>query len=229
MLVLKYPYQQLSRKSIDGRRMYLCPDGSKLPSVTTIIGATKSERDKQSLNNWKKRVGHANAAEITRTAANRGTKMHSYLESFMKTSEVGQPGTNPFSIQSHNMASHVIQNGLKDVSEFYGTEVNLYYPELYAGTTDTVFLENGELVIGDFKQTNKPKKTEWIGDYFLQLASYMICHDELYGTKINKGKIMMCSPELVYQEWILEGDALRKYKDMWWNRLYQYYEQKQNG
>ena len=226
MLVSRFPYQKLTRKTIDGQRLYSCPDGSKLPSVTTILAATKSKESKAALSNWKNRVGHAKAANITLEAGSRGTRMHSFIENYMHNDFIGESGTNPFSIESHKMAAHIIKNGLKDVTEFYASEASLYYAQLYAGATDTVFLENGQIVLGDFKQSNRVKLDDWVTDYKIQISAYIEAHNHQFGTSIAKGKIMMCTPKLEYQEWILEGVELEKYKELWWKKLEQYYMKK---
>jgi len=225
MIVEKFKYKPLDRTTIDGSRKYATPDGEKLPSVTTILDATKSEESKQALANWRKRVGHAKAQEITTEAAGRGTRMHKWLEDYIKTGVMGEPGTNPYSIQSHQMARSIIDQGLSKCNEFWGTEVALYFPKIYAGTTDLVGLHEGSESIMDFKQTNKPKKREWIEDYFVQLAAYANAHNELYGTKIRKGVIFMCSAANEYQEFILEGTDFNVYTDKWFNRVEQYYMQ----
>ncbi len=225
MLVQRFPYVKLIRANVNGSRMYACPGDLKLPSVTTVLSATKPEKDKKTLNEWKKRVGHQKAAAITAEAAGRGTRMHAYLESFSKEGNTGEPGTNPFSKQSHSMAHTIIKESLHNVKEFYGTEISLYNPPFYAGATDCVALYKDELAIIDFKQTNKPKQREWIEDYLLQLSAYIEAHNAVYETDIQQGIIMMCSPDLQFQQWILTGDELKKYKDLWWGRLYQYYEQ----
>ena len=217
MLVPRFPYQKLSRKTTSGKRMYATPDGKSLPSVTTVLSETKPSEAKQALINWQKRVGKEKAAAITKEAANRGTRMHDFLENYMHGDLLRDPGTNPFSIQSHNMARHVIDNGLRFVKEFYGSEVSLYYPELYAGATDCTALYKDELAIIDFKQTNRPKKKEWIEDYFLQLAAYANAHNALYGTDIKRGIIMMCSADLKYQQFEIEPDRFEYYSDIWWN------------
>ena len=235
MLIQKYQYQFLSRSSDDGRRLYQTPDGSRVPSVTTVLDRTKSEEAKQSLQNWRNRVGTQRAQQITTEAANRGTKMHTYLENYIRSNRIAETVSNPFSWASLAMARTVIDQGLRDrVTEFYGIEIPLYFPKLYAGTTDGVGLHLGEVAILDYKQTNKPKKREWIGDYFLQLAAYALAHNEVYGTAIRKGVILMCvkpeqdsqlniikNPE--YQEFILEGDEFDHYCDEWWKRLELYY------
>ena len=219
----KYKYEPLYRVTIDGKRRYATPDGEKLPSVTTILDATKTEESKQALANWRKRVGHAKAQEITTEAAGRGTRMHKFLEDWIKTGVLSESGSNPYSIQSHTMANTIIGQGLCNCTEFWGTEVPLYFPQVYAGTTDLVGVHSGSESIMDHKQTNKPKKREWIDDYFVQLAAYANAHNELHGTKIRKGVIFMCSADNIYQEFIVEGTEFDKYSDMWFKKLEEYY------
>jgi genome maintenance exonuclease 1 len=149
--------------------------------------------------------------------------MHKFLEDWVTTGVLNPAGSNPYSIQSHRMAQVIISEGLSQCDEFYGTEVSLYFPKLYAGTTDLVGSHQGKLSILDFKQTNKPKKAEWIEDYFTQLAAYIIAHDEVHDTKIERGVILMCSSEFMYQEFILEGSELQAAKDRWWRKLEQFY------
>ena len=219
---------------MDGRRLYATPDGRRLPSVTTILEATKPEEKRQALQNWRNRVGVAQAQAITTEAANRGTRMHSYLEHYVKTGEVKQRGTNPFGWASHAMADVVIEQGLKNVQEFWGIEVPLYFPSIYAGTTDGCGIHLGDEAILDYKQTNRPKKREWIEDYFMQLCAYAEAHNELHGTKINKGVILMCvKPDMdannnmlkppEYQEFVLAGVEFEQYRQLWWDRVEQYY------
>ena len=219
----KYNYVPMSRVEIDGKRRYATPDGEKLPSVTTILDATKSEESKQALQNWRKRVGVQKAQEITTEAAGRGTRMHKWLENYIKTGATGEPGSNPYSIQSHQMASSIIAQGLIKCNEYWGTEVSLYFPKIYAGTTDLCGVHEGADAILDFKQTNKFKKREWIDDYFIQLTAYANAHNEVYGTKIRKGVILMCTADNIYQEFIIEGTEFDKYSDMWFKRVEKYY------
>jgi genome maintenance exonuclease 1 len=219
----KYNYVPMSRVEIDGKRKYSTPDGEKLPSVTTILDATKSEESKQALQNWRKRVGVQKAQEITTEAAGRGTRMHKWLENYVKTGETGEPGSNPYSIQSHQMAQSIISMGLNKCTEYWGTEVPLYYPKIYAGTTDLVGIHDGSPAIMDHKQSNKLKKREWIDDYFVQLAAYANAHNEVHGTNIRKGVIFMCTQDNIYQEFIIEGDEFDGWTDKWFKRVEQYY------
>ena len=221
----KYNYVPMQRVEIDGKRRYATPDGEKLPSVTTILDATNSEESKQALANWRKRVGVQKAQEITTEAAGRGTRMHKWLENYIKTGETGEPGSNPYSIQSHQMATSIITQGLVKCNEYWGTEVPLYFPKVYAGTTDLCGVHDGSEAIMDHKQSNKLKKREWIDDYFVQLAAYANAHNEVHGTNIQKGVIFMCTADNVYQEFIIEGSEFVKYTDMWFKRVEQYYMQ----
>jgi genome maintenance exonuclease 1 len=235
MYIPKFDYQPLSRNNVNGKRLYATPDGKNLPSVTTILDATKPPEAKQALMEWKKAVGEAKAQQITTEAASRGTRMHTYLEHFVKTGVLQERASNPFSWPSHAMAQEVINKGLVNVDEFWGVEVPLYFPGVYAGTTDCVGVHRGDQSILDFKQSNKVKKREWIDDYFLQLCAYGEAHNELHGTSIKKGVILMCvkptideitmkfKTEPQYLEFILEGNEYEKYRTMWWKRLEEYY------
>lgn len=221
----KFNYVKINRVDTAEGRRYATPDGEKLPSVTTILDATKSEESKQALQNWRKRVGVKQAQQITTEAAGRGTRMHKWIEDYIKTGVIGEPGSNPYSKQSHLMANSIIQQGLVNCTEFWGTEVPLYFPKIYAGTTDLVGVHGGSPAIMDHKQSNKLKKREWIDDYFVQLAAYANAHNEVHGTDIRKGVIFMCTADNIYQEFIIEGSEFNKYTDLWFRRVEQYYTQ----
>lgn len=230
----KFDYRPIPRVTLEGRRYYATPDGKKLPSVTTILDQTKSEESRQALRNWRARVGAEKAQQITTEAANRGTRMHTYLEHYVKTGEIKPRPSNPFAWPSHVMAQTVIEQGLHKVTEFWGVEIPLYFPGVYAGTTDGAGVHLGAESILDYKQTNKPKREEWIEDYKLQLTAYAEAHNEVYGTKINKGVVLMCvRPEVDeqgniigtprYQEFVIEGADFEHYRQKWWRRVEQYY------
>jgi genome maintenance exonuclease 1 len=231
----RFEYMPVPRVEVNGKRFYATPDGNKLPSVTTILDRTKPPEKVQALNEWRKRVGAERAQQITTEAANRGTRMHTYLEHYVKEGELKDRGTNPFGWASHAMAQTVIEQGIVDrVNEFWGYEVPLYFPGVYAGTTDAAGMHLNDQSILDYKQTNKPKRREWIEDYFLQLCAYAEAHNELHGTHIKKGVILMCvkpnvddqgnvltKPE--YQEFVLEGAEFEQYRSLWWQRVEQFY------
>ena len=221
LITNKFDYQTIQRKSVDGKRKYLTPDGNAVASVTTILDATK---DKTHLIAWRKRVGETKAQEIVTEAAGVGTRMHKYLEDYVEFGTWAEPGSNPYAKQAHMMATQVKENALSDVDEIWGSEVALYVPQMYAGTTDLVGQYKGNPCIMDFKQTNKPKKLEWVQDYFLQLTAYAIAHNEIYGTNICEGHIFMCSRAGEYQQFDLWPHEFKEWEQEWWNRVYAYYE-----
>lgn len=233
MLIPKYNYSSLQRETIGGKRHYCLPDGTKVGSVTTILDKTKSAESVQALNNWRKRVGHQRAAQITTEAANRGTRMHTYLENYIFSGEHKPRPSNPFAWASHAMAQEIIDCGLNaNLNEAWAVEAPLYYSGLYAGTTDLVGEWQGKPAIMDFKQANKPKKREWVGDYFLQLCAYAAAHNHMHATDIRTGVIMMCvrpdendpTSKPQYQEFILEGAEFDHWMNEWWNRVAEYYQ-----
>ena len=220
LIVKRFDYTKLSRTSLDGKRVYACPDGNAVASVTTIVDSTK---DKTHLLEWRKRVGEETAKRITKEASGMGTRMHKYIENYINDGSWGTPGSNPYSQQAFKMAKIVHENALKDVNEIWGSEVGLYFPKIYAGTTDCVGEYKGNPCIIDFKQTNKPKKKEWVEDYFLQLVAYAEAHNEVYGTDIKEGHVFMCSRKLDYQQFDITPTTYNHYKNEWWNRVEEYY------
>jgi genome maintenance exonuclease 1 len=216
--VARYPYSELNRTSPEGKRHYTTPDGRTVPSVTTILSQTK---DMTHLNAWRKRVGEQEAQRIATESANIGTVMHRSLEKHVK-GEARVPGSNLIQQQAHAMANVIIENGLKDVSEVWGSEINLYYPELYAGTTDLIGVYKGAPAILDFKQARKLKKKEWVEDYYLQLAAYINAHNKLFNTHIRHGRIFICTQNNEFQTF--EIDDFDKWSDRWFSRLEQYYK-----
>ena len=220
LIVKRFDYTKLSRTSLDGKRVYQCPDGNAVASVTTILDSTK---DKTHLLEWRKRVGEETAKRITKEASGMGTRKHKYIENYINDGSWGTPGSNPYSQQAFKMAQVVHENALKDVNEIWGSEVGLYFPKIYAGTTDCVGQYKGNPCIIDFKQTNKPKKKEWVEDYFLQLVAYAEAHNEVYGTDIKEGHVFMCSRKLDYQQFDITPITYNHYKKEWWNRVEEYY------
>jgi genome maintenance exonuclease 1 len=232
LLIEKYPYKDLTRSSSSGSRLYNTPTGA-LPSVTSILSATKPQEQRDGLANWRKAIGETRANAICTEAANRGTRMHKYLEDYVNDGIIKKAGSNPYAKEAHLMAEEIIDKGMCHVNECWGTEVSLYYPEIYAGTTDLVGEHKGSPAILDFKQSNKPKKDEYVKDYCIQLAAYAEAHNAVYKTNINTGVILMCvKPEQPapgvfqkqkYQEWVITGNEFKKWKNVWWKRVEEYY------
>jgi len=224
MLKKSNKYKYIQGKQItdpgSGTRVYEISN-YRLPSVTTVLGATKNQNF---LKRWKARVGEQEAERIKNHSSSRGTAMHKFLEHhILGTNIIDLTGIGQ---EARPMADKIIEVGLTPVEEYYGSEVTLHYPGLYAGSTDLVCLHNDMETIVDFKQSNRPKKKEWIEDYFLQISAYAMAHDYVYGSQIKQGVIMVCTPDLYYQEFKVEGSELRKYKHKFLKRLDIYNELK---
>ena len=209
------------RSLIDGKRHYEIGD-DKLPSVTTILSATQSEEKRKSLADWRARMGSQSADRIRDVSAMRGTAMHRYLEAYIDGS--GHKDLTSIGKEAEPMAKKIIESGLGELDEVWGQEVTLYYPGLYAGATDIVGIYEGKPAIIDFKQTNKPKKREWISDYFSQLGAYCMAHNYVYGTKIQSGIILMCSKDLLFQRFEVEGKEFVKHQHEFLRKVDQYYK-----
>jgi|TARA_E500000318_G_scaffold23290_1_gene23689 hypothetical protein len=206
----KFIYPKSTRSLINGKRHYDVGTEEKLPSVTTILSATQSEEKRKSLANWKARMGAHTADRIRDVSAMRGTSMHTYLEGYI--TDQRHLDLTALGREAGRMADVVIRSGLGDLGEVWGTEVTLYYPGLYAGATDVVGIYNGRESIIDFKQTNKPKRREWIEDYFIQLAAYAMAHNQVYDTQIQQGVILMCSKDGFFQKFVVSDQEFKQCK-----------------
>ena len=215
-------YKYIEGKQItdpdSGHRIYDIV-GYRLPSVTTILGRTKNQ---QFLKDWKAKVGEQEADRIKNLSSRRGTAMHKFLENHI--TGVGYDDLTGIGQEAKPMAQKIIEEGLLPVEEYYGSEVTLHYPGLYAGSTDLVCNHNGLETIVDFKQSNRPKKPEWVEDYYLQVSAYAMAHDYVYKSKIQQAIIMICTPDLYYQEFKIQDSELRSWKHKFLKRLDMYNE-----
>ena len=220
----KYNYPKSTRSIFQGSRHYAV-NQENLPSVTTILKATEPEEKKAKLEEWKKRIGYKQAEVISREATNRGSSMHDYLEKFLLGKlNLDLLGDNT---REKMMADQIIENGLRNkLSEIWGCEATLYYPGKYAGAADCIGIyENKESLI-DFKNANKPKKDEWIDDYYLQCAAYAMAHNIVYGTNINQGVILLCTKDNIFQRFIIDGERFKNYQDQFMRKVEQFYSQR---
>jgi hypothetical protein len=214
----RYNYVHVPRSDDEGNRTYAVGE-TKLPSVTTILARTK---DQGFLRRWKAKVGEAQAEVIKNVASKRGTSMHKFIEAFILGR--GYEDLTSLGQQAKTMAAKVIEKGLTPIDEYYGSEVTLYYPGLYAGTTDLICRHNDMDTIVDFKQANQPKRKEWVEDYYMQIAAYAMAHDQIHGSSIEQGIIMVCTPDLYLQEFRFQGVELRAWKHKFLKRVDEYYE-----
>jgi hypothetical protein len=223
----KYIYPKSMRSIVSGSRMYAV-NQEKLPSVTSILQATQSEEKKASLASWKVRVGTAEANKIKNDASSRGTSMHSFLEKYL----LGQLNLEllEFENKSKKMADEIIDKGIKNkLSEIWGVESTLHYPGKYAGTCDAVGVYEGQETIIDFKQSNKPKKEEWIEDYYLQLGAYTLAHNTVYNSRITQGIVLLCTVDNLFQEFRIQGEKLEVHQNKFLEKVKQYNAQRREN
>ena len=221
----KYKYERLERLDLESGRVYATEEGVQLPSVTTVLSGTK---DQTFLKEWENSVGKDKAEQIKNEAATVGTHMHNVVERLLMNKPLPVPRT-WLAVKGYRMGYALIEHFFPHVQEVWGSEVPLYYPERYAGTTDCVGIYKGEATILDFKQTNKPKKREWIDDYFLQLGAYAAAHNKVHGTDIRQGVIMMVCQDGTIQEFVTCGREFDGYQDQWMRRVEQYASQKRES
>ena len=215
-----YKYPKSKREILKGDRHYDVND-EKLPSVTTILQATQDAEKAESLQRWTQKVGQVEAERVKNTAAKRGTALHSYLETYIQGGKILD--LRDVGREASSMAETIIAKGFNDLEEIWGSEVTLFYPNLYAGATDLCGIYQGRESIIDFKQSNKPKKAEWIKDYKLQMIAYAMAHNCVYGTDIDQGVILMCTPDNFFQKFTINGREFRELKWEWLQRLDNYY------
>jgi hypothetical protein len=209
-LLKKYPYKHYNRFSDEKGRKYLV-DNIKVPSVTTILSRTK---DMTQLNDWRRRVGNAEADKIMNQASTVGTEMHKVLEYSLNGQgyfNMMDEGTKP-----RMMAKTILENIKLD--EIWGNEVSLEYKNMFAGTCDLTAIAYGKPSIVDWKQSNRPKKEEWVDDYKHQLGAYYLAHTLNYGP-IEQGVIAICTRDLQYQEFRLSEADLKEYADKFLKRV----------
>jgi len=216
-----YQYESLQRVDTENGRRYVYGE-EKLPSVTTILSGTK---DKSGLDSWAARVGPENAERIKNEAATVGTHMHSVIERMIAYRDLPRP-TNWLMTKGYEMGYRLINTYFQNMNEIWGSEVSLYYPGKYAGTTDLVCVYRDKPCIMDFKQSIKPKKRDWIEDYFHQLAAYALAHDLIHGTKIEYGVVLMAVQDGSTMEFSTAGQEFVRYKEEWMKRVEKFYEGK---
>ena len=225
----KFNYQKLEQLNTATGRYYVSENGERVPSVTTILSKTK---DMTAINEWKKRVGEKVAQETVTEASNVGTLVHKNVEDYILGNDTVVK-SNLIHKKAKVMSDLLIKKALSTVNIVYGIEQRLLYPGLYAGTTDLIAEVNNELCICDFKQSNKPKKREWVVDYFIQLCLYAAAHNIMQGTTISSGHVFMVTrgdhPIQIggekFLHFHLKLDEFKEYTNKAWDRVEQYYQE----
>jgi Ackermannviridae exonuclease len=217
---MKFDYPQLQTVPVKGLRFYETPSGKFYPSITTILGDTMPADKAEALKKWAQGIGQDKAKKITEDAAHNGTMVHLLTERFFKGEPLQQPGD---SFSTGDMAGfNAIKLKLKKVEEVWGQEVSLYSDLLeLAGRCDLIGVYKGKPSIIDFKTSIRIKNEKQIEDYRLQVCAYAIMHNELFGTEITDGVILMTSAGGFPQEFCLD---LTKYVEPLISRVDAFYQ-----
>ena len=238
---------KIQRVNIDGRRHYKVTDKNKeigtFPSVTNILGETS---DKSGLVKWKKRVGEKEAKRISTLSMNRGTVMHRLVEIYKPLNGSQQERLNELKDLSKT-DKEIIEFDTKfihagwemfmkfwtnhesffdRIDEVLESETFLWSKIGYAGTVDNVSkTKDGKILVIDYKNSRRPKKEEWVQDYYLQLASYYVAYWERTGIKANGAEIWIANEEnSMPQTFELTQDDIKHYFKQFKNRLDKYNE-----
>ena len=179
-------------KTIEGEkgRFYVTPFGNTVPSVTTVLGYSKKEIIKE----WRDRIGHEKANEISSKAAGRGTRVHNLFEKYLKN----KPNIFENVMPDLKQTFLDVVKTLDDIDNIHYIETPLYSEDLgIAGRTDVIAEFRGKLSVIDFKTANREKPENWIRDYFLQGTAYALMYEELTGTPIDQIVIIIAADGLI--------------------------------
>jgi genome maintenance exonuclease 1 len=172
-------------------RFYETPEGKFYPSITTVLGGTMSKEKEASLKSWQNSLGMTKAMQVTQDAADHGTAVHLMIERFLKGEQIDQGEK----FDSKRVSAfNALKTALKKIDEVWCQEAALYSDIIeVAGRCDCVGVYKGVPSIIDFKTSMSIKNNERVEDYRLQLCAYAIMHNEMFGTEITNGVIIMSS------------------------------------
>lgn len=188
---MKFDYQDMKTTSVGGMRLYETPKGDFYPSITTVLGKTMGEEKVKALQKWQTSLGSL-ATKKTQDAADHGTAVHLLIERYLKGEELVKPGENISQLNIN--AFNAIKLKLKNIDEIWGQEIALFSDELaLAGRCDCIGIYKGVPSIIDFKTSTRLKSQKDIEDYRCQLTAYAIMHNEMFGTDVTNGIILMTS------------------------------------
>tara|TARA_Y100001970_G_scaffold273527_1_gene371869 strand:- start:227 stop:904 length:678 start_codon:yes stop_codon:yes gene_type:complete len=221
MITNIYTYPELKRQESDEGRFYLDSKNNPVPSVTTVLNKTSNKKD--SIQQWRNRVGEEEANRIIKQSTDIGTMVHEALELYLNEQEWRNFSDNQDGVLAERMTEKFIESGLNSITEVWGLEVGLILDGLYAGTADCVGKINGEPSLIDFKTARKMKKREWIEDYFLQCCAYANAHNVMFNTEINQIVILMIDRNLVFQEFIVKPTEFNILTKLWKKRLIEFH------
>lgn len=221
MITNIYTYPELKRQESDEGRFYLDSKNNPVPSVTTVLNKTSNK--KESIQQWRNRVGEEEANRIIKQSTDIGTMVHEALELYLNEKEWRNFSDNQDGVLAERMTEKFIESGLNSITEVWGLEVGLILDGLYAGTADCVGKINGVPSLIDFKTARKMKKREWIEDYFLQCCAYANAHNVMFNTDINQIVILMIDRDLIFKEFIVQPTEFNILTKLWKKRLIEFH------
>tara|TARA_B100000929_G_scaffold68670_1_gene52425 strand:- start:99 stop:797 length:699 start_codon:yes stop_codon:yes gene_type:complete len=175
-------------KVIDGKRFYVTPDGNSYPSITSIL----SLQDKPGLKKWREDVGEKEAKRISQESMRIGTAVHQMCEFYLSNCIIKLKDEDKKIVDTFNRLRFLLGN----INNIVGNEIALYSDLLrVAGTADCIAEYNGVPSVIDFKTSRKPKKEEWIDDYYMQTFAYKLMFEEMTGIEIKQVVILVACIE----------------------------------
>ncbi|MBD2339202.1 exonuclease [Calothrix sp. FACHB-156] len=205
-----------------GKQYYVDAQGNRLPSVTTILNATKPQADRDRLLNWKARVGTEEASRITTAASRRGTKTHKQIERYLL-------GENPVCSEASLPYWESIKPVLEEIDTIRLVEGSVFHYDLkYSGKVDCIASYQGIPCVCEWKTADQPKGSiERLYEYPLQLAAYIGAANKYYGDfgiEINHALLVVAIPEMAAEVFWLESDTIKSYWQQWEARVAEYWQ-----
>lgn len=210
-----------------GCRFYQIPTDTTnyvYPSITSMLGNTQSEEKRAMLNRWRDRMGHAKADAFTEEAARRGTAVHWMLEQYFDGKKLDDIDYSTSTADDIIMFKSMIKFNAKNVTKVYRQETPLFSHALQiAGRVDLIGEWKNVPAVVDFKTSGRLKGDDDVEDYWLQITFYAIAHNEMFGTDIDRGVILMGTKNSLPQVWC-QDDLLNRYGEKLLNRIDHFYE-----
>ena len=183
----RFEVHSIEANTTDSGRRYKVPNGEMLESITTALGNQPGK--KEGLMKWRRRVGENEANRISRKASGRGTAVHSIIEDYLNNTEDPCKDRMPDAVVMFKQLQPILD---RSISKVYMQEAPLWsYKYRLAGRVDCVADIKGKLTVVDFKTSMRPKKREWVTDYFLQTAAYSHMIGEMYGETVDQTVIFI--------------------------------------
>ena len=186
---------EITTQTIKGKRFYVTPEGKKYPSITTVL----SGRNKEGIVKWRESVGNDVANQIMRSAAKRGTAVHTLVEDYLNNQELSKQDVLPVALFT------LLKPELDNINNIRIQEGGLYSDEYgVAGRVDCIAEYKGKLSVIDFKTSTKEKKEEWVENYFIQGSAYCQMYEERYSQPIEQVVILIVTEDGAVQTFTKE-------------------------